>query len=216
MNANKKIELGKYLLGKGEAQRALEIFEDASHASPAALRAIAHCYDEGLGVKADPRRALKYQAMATRMERNERARSARRERNIRRAVKEGGHWLSYNFSQESIQEVRNIHDLDRAETGRSIKNIRPAKCVRKAVPAQKVPARKKTPAVSKQPTVAKPAPQSRKMEFVVAQAPKVKAPRGWRDLDARAASQAAARVLAAMHLRCAAEADPVEELLAAI
>ena len=127
MNMHKKIELGKYLLGKGEGARALEAFNEAAHESPAALREIANCYDEGLGVKADPRRALRYRELAVRKERGQRACQARRARNIRRAMKEGGHWLSWEFSDVSMREVRNYRTHDHADSMRALKEIRPPK-----------------------------------------------------------------------------------------
>lgn len=140
---HRKIELGKYLLGKGEGARALEAFNEAAHESPAALREIANCYDAGLGVKADSRRAKKYQALAVRKERVQRACQARRARNVRRAMKEGGHWLSWEFSDASMLEVRNHRTHDHVDSMRALKEIRPPKV---SASARKMSAGKKAAA----------------------------------------------------------------------
>lgn len=116
-----KVDLAKRLIMKNEGERAVKMLAEAAEDDPQVYDELAACYAEGLGVKADARRAKLYRKLSRQGQKAVRARRIRDAR-IYNQLKEVGwfgstehfaksRWLVFQF--EHYQMRRSQHMVNR-------------------------------------------------------------------------------------------------------
>ena len=103
---NKMIQIGQKLLNKGEVKRAFSCYAKVSGRDPEIFRAMAKCYEEGIGVDADEAMARKYARMERRASKRKKEMCRRDARLMRKVSREGKTCFTRIPSKERIISTR--------------------------------------------------------------------------------------------------------------
>ena len=99
---NKMIQIGQKLLNKGEVERAFSCYAKVSGRDPEIFRAMAKCYEDGLGVDADEAMARKYARLARRATKRRKEMRRRDARLMHKVSREGKTCFTRIPSKERI------------------------------------------------------------------------------------------------------------------
>ena len=103
---NKMIQIGQKLLCKGKVERAFSCYAKVSGRDPEIFKAMAKCYEDGLGVDADEAMARKYARMARRATKRRKEMRRRDARLMHKVSREGKTCFTRIPSKERIISTR--------------------------------------------------------------------------------------------------------------